>query len=179
MRFSNLNIDDFESNVRAGNSDLSLAKVYGVSDRTIMRWRAQLRLDYYWQPRVAACGTQGAYARGCRCNECTRANREAHRSTVSKMKAKGLAPSDRRHGTPYAYNSWGCRCGKCKAAWAERCREHYEKTRGPVTEPWWTESEVFALRALPPVEASKRLGRSLSAVYAKRHRAGLSSRVES
>lgn len=179
MRFSSINVDDFESNVRAGNSDASLSKVYGVSDRTITRWRAQLGLGSFWRPEISPCGTQAAYMRGCRCTDCTRANRESHRATVAKMKEKGLPPDDERHGLATSYNQWGCRCDRCKSAWADKCRAQYERVNGPVTEPRWTEREMFALRVLPPAEASKRLGRSLSAVYAKRHRAGISSRIES
>lgn len=179
MRFSKLNVDEFKANVTSGASDVQLAKLYGVAEKTISRWRDQLGLASHWRPKLAPCGTQAAYARGCRCVDCTRANRDAHRVAISKMKDKGLAPDDERHGTATSYSQWGCRCDRCKSAWAATCRAQYERVNGPVSEPWWTEREMFALRVLPPAEASKRLGRSLSAVYAKRHRAGLSSRIES
>ncbi len=41
-------------------------------------------------------GTQGGYSRGCRCDECTKAAREAQRRRRKSYQADRRAPSDER-----------------------------------------------------------------------------------
>lgn len=177
MRFKDLNKDEFRVNVQGGASDIVLANLYGVSDRTVSRWRQSLGLPtMYWESQRHPCGTPAAYTRGCRCAPCRRANREVHRVAVGKMRAKGLPPGDARHGTEAAYRNWACRCEPCRAVARERNREAWAKRHGDGPSiPRWTESEDFRVRVLPPKEAARFTGRSMSAVYQRRRKLGVSS----
>lgn len=53
-------------------------------------------------------GTRGRYCRGCRCEDCTEANRQCGR------RLKGRIPP--RHGTESAYRNYACRCEPCLLA---------------------------------------------------------------
>lgn len=63
-------------------------------------------------------GTRHAYSRrGCRCDECTRANTE--HSNIVNAKRRALAKTDPLlvpHGTTSGYRRWGCRCELCTKA---------------------------------------------------------------
>jgi hypothetical protein len=82
--------------------------------------------------QVARHGTANTYKNlGCRCNRCSEAARLDARSARHARYARRLlidgvwiAPvADDRHGLPYTYNSWGCRCEPCTdAAAADRRR---------------------------------------------------------
>ncbi|RBO71658.1 hypothetical protein DSP71_15255 [Microbacterium sp. H6] len=178
VRFKNLNIDEFKVNVYGGASDVALAKLYAVSEKTVARWRQSIGLpSMYWASQRHSCGTVASYQRGCRCDACTEANRERHRDTVAKMREKGLSPGDPRHGTLGAYRNWACRCDACRAVGAESNHEKYVEMFGePDPNFFWTEEEDARLAELRPAEAARVLDRTLSAVYQRRHRLGLSSR---
>lgn len=66
--------------VAAGMSDPQIADAFGVSSRTILRWRKADGLRSQWSPELSPCGTFGAYRRGCHCTECKAANAAAHRA---------------------------------------------------------------------------------------------------
>ncbi|MER7361871.1 helix-turn-helix domain-containing protein [Nonomuraea wenchangensis] len=64
-------------------------------------------------------GTLAAYIRGCRCPECTTANREHHRaSRTARSEVSKADPAKVPHGDS-GYTNWNCRCEVCKAAGSE------------------------------------------------------------
>jgi hypothetical protein len=72
---------------------------------------------------------------GCRCDECTDANRDRHqRKTRERFRLTaangGIAPVD-NHGRSN-YRNWGCRCPICVEANAEYCRQRRQRTSGPI-----------------------------------------------
>lgn len=70
--------------VAAGLSDPEIADAFGVSSRTILRWRKSAGLRSQWAPELQPCGTPGAYRRGCHCTDCRAANATAHRAWVRR-----------------------------------------------------------------------------------------------
>lgn len=176
MRFSNLNQQEFKVNVESGFSDVRLAELYGVSSKTISRWRDQLGLANQYAPPVAPCGQVAKYDRGCRCDDCRSANTARHAQVVARMQARGLPPGDPRHGTYTAYTQWACRCERCLAAGAETNGKRYRANRGELIQPLWTETEDLILRQSSPSDAALITGRTIEAVYSRRFRLGLSAR---
>ena len=65
--------------VAEGMSDAQVADAFGVSSRTVLRWRIAFGIASEWTPELAPCGTKASYARGCRCGDCRHANTIAHR----------------------------------------------------------------------------------------------------
>ena len=65
---------DLATLVTAGLSDPQLADHYGVTARTVLRWRKRAGLPSHWTPTPPAHGTDARYRRGCRCKPCTAAN---------------------------------------------------------------------------------------------------------
>lgn len=64
-------------------------------------------------------GKTGRYTnRGCRCDECRAAQRDALASWRDTV-AGTLADGDPRHGTLNGYDNYRCRCGACAAAKAQ------------------------------------------------------------
>lgn len=177
MRFKDLSPDEFRANVQDGLSDTELARRYGVSTKTISRWRAAFGLASRWEPSRLGHGTVAEYARGCRCEPCTEANRESHARTVARMKAKGLPEGDPRHGRYATYQSWGCRCVPCAAAASQRNRA-YLLRRNPNSRnvPRWSDREDAIIRAHSPAEAARLTGRTLNAVYQHRKFLGITDR---
>lgn len=58
-------------------------------------------------------GTRATYVYGCRCLDCT----EANKGYADRARARRtLTPGDPRHGTPNAYTNYGCRCLLCSQA---------------------------------------------------------------
>lgn len=103
--------------VEQGWSDPKIARKYGVSDRTVLRWRQAERLPSRWEPDRAKCGTKSAYNAGCRCDDCRDANTKAHRQLrVDKDRY------DITHGTASGYFNFGCHCEPCKTAGSEQNR---------------------------------------------------------
>jgi hypothetical protein len=61
-------------------------------------------------------GTPSAYNKGCSCDDCRAAHRERVNRSLARMRARGLAPDDPRHGHHNTYKNWACRCDPCRAA---------------------------------------------------------------
>ena len=66
----------------------------------------------------------------------------------------------------------GLRAGDSLARLLDRCRRGRREARRPGRP--WTPGEDKLLRALPPKEVAERTGRTLTAVYLRRHALGLS-----
>lgn len=66
-------------------------------------------------------GTRSGYnSRGCRCVECTEANR-LHKRHLRQQRASRPTP-DHVHGTANGYSNYLCRCDRCTEAWRITCR---------------------------------------------------------
>lgn len=118
--------------VQAGLSDRRIAEHYGVSPRTVLRWRIAERLATRWvSPRETEHGTIAMYQSwGCRCDACRAANVAANLRGRESRKARlvdGVAPVDVHDAQTYA--NWGCRCEKCRAANASRSAANRERAR--------------------------------------------------
>lgn len=85
--------------------------------------------------------------RGCRCPECTTAQREAHReyrvNNPEKVRASNARYKARLqetpfeeipHGTIRGYNIYGCRCADCRKANTARCQRYRDANREKVNE---------------------------------------------
>jgi hypothetical protein len=83
----------------AGMTDSQIAQMYGVSARTVLRWRQAAGIPSSWQPERFPCGTRAAFRRGCRCAECLAALRPHNLAKIASMTAQ--APAGDRSGTPW------------------------------------------------------------------------------
>jgi hypothetical protein len=70
------------------------------------------------QSATSPHGTVKSYAKGCRCDDCRRANTERHKALKGKE-----PPSHGRSG----YSNYGCRCDICRAAHSEAMRSEERK----------------------------------------------------
>jgi hypothetical protein len=71
-------------------------------------------------------GTGSAYSNyGCRCVECTEANRARAERRRAERKSEG-APGH-AHGSRSTYSNWSCRCGRCRSA-AAVIAEQYRRS---------------------------------------------------
>ena len=119
--------DDLADLVTARMTDGQLAEHYGVTTRTIQRWRKAAGIPTAWvQPSIQEHG-KARYDRGCRCTVCTAANTDRARrqraDRLARTIANGwIAPID-KHGYTTAEN-WYCRCDVCRAGIAERNRAY-------------------------------------------------------
>ena len=70
-------------------------------------------------------GAGTAYANyGCRCDECTLANRfKVARRQAERRYEK--VPSEEMHGKQSTYINWSCRCEPCSAAHSAVCKRNY------------------------------------------------------
>lgn len=57
-----------------GLSARETADRFGVSERTVRRWRASLLPGSSWTPTTPEHGTRARYRRGCACGPCRAAN---------------------------------------------------------------------------------------------------------
>jgi hypothetical protein len=89
----------FAERVAEGKSDAELAEVYGVTDRTILRWRQRDGLASQWG-REAAHGGLTRYRKGCRCDRCAQANRDAQ-AEFRRHAQKVTGPRAARGGMPW------------------------------------------------------------------------------
>lgn len=99
----------------AGASDSVIGLALGVHARTVLRIRQRHNVPSSWRPtRTAACGSPGAYRRGCRCQVC-RAGHAARTRAAKASRRERLATGTAtfKHGSS-AYRNWGCRCETCR-----------------------------------------------------------------
>ena len=93
--------------------------------------RVKLEFDDQGRP-ILHGGSGGGYVRGCRCEDCTEANRLRCKAQVERRR-KLLArnPTVVEHGRDSTYTNWGCRCGPCTEAHSTRMKspEHKEAQR--------------------------------------------------
>lgn len=69
-------------------------------------------------------GTRTGYTyHKCRCEACTKANRDYQRAATARRKTR--TPPDSVHGTTGGYSNWGCRCEACSAVYAEHNAKGY------------------------------------------------------
>jgi len=96
----------------------------GVSKRTVQRWAAVEGIESgYEAPIIRLCPSAASYARGCRCEGCKDANREAQRAIkVRRIKRFKSGKTQIKHGVS-GYSNWDCRCADCKAAWSTYLRD--------------------------------------------------------
>jgi hypothetical protein len=72
-------------------------------------------------------GTTNGYSNfGCRCAQCTEANRLAQAAYKARLRAEGRVLG--AHGTDSCYDS-GCRCDECRAAHNRKSREYKRRRR--------------------------------------------------
>ncbi len=87
---------DLAGHADAGLSDSQIAQMYGVSARTVLRWRQAAGIPSSWQPERYPCGTRAAFRRGCRCAECRASLRPHNLAKIASMTAQ--APAGERSG---------------------------------------------------------------------------------
>ena len=95
----------------------------GVSKRTVQRWAASEAVTSgYKAPIIRMCPSAASYARGCRCEGCVVANREAQREIkdrrISRFRQGGVQIN---HGVS-GYSNWDCRCELCRSSWSNYLR---------------------------------------------------------
>ena len=77
-------------------------------------------------------GTRSKYQRGCRCDLCRAAHRDAARAYARKRgvepRSERLARIAAKHGSVKRYQK-GCRCGECKAAKSAAGKREWERRR--------------------------------------------------
>jgi len=86
---------DLATLAAAGLSDPQLADHYGVTARTVLRWRTRAGLPSSWTPTPPSHGTPARYRRGCRCKPCTAANTADARNY---RRRRAIASWQRRKG---------------------------------------------------------------------------------
>ena len=83
-------------------------------------------------------GTNGAYNRGCRCDECSSAHAEYGRQyrrnnpdkvRAARERAKETPFCDIPHGTYTSHNYYGCRCDECQAAYKRYMEDTKDRRR--------------------------------------------------
>ena len=87
--------------VGQGLSDAQVADRFGVSGRTVLRWRIRYGIASQWTPSESPHGTTARYRAGCRCQACRAATARARRLYVAKAnRATAAAPRWREPWTP-------------------------------------------------------------------------------
>lgn len=96
-----------------GLPDRLISEQTGISRTHVGTLRRELGLAAHLEtgrfggkPATLGHGTNGCYARGCRCEPCHEAHRAYHRAYVGKRRAAGVEAV--HHGTAYGYQL-GCR----------------------------------------------------------------------
>jgi hypothetical protein len=154
-------------------SNLAVAHWWGVDYQTVSHWRKALGVE----PKTA--GTTRLRREYGKEEWFAKARRKAHRKLRDSERCRKIAEALRGRRRPAhiveaARKAWkGQRHtpqarAKMRAAW---------KARGPrydVSGRAWTEEQDAAVRTLSGAEAARRTGRTLSAVYLRRIKLGLS-----
>ena len=100
------------------------AKFAGVSKRTVQRWASEQGVKSgYVAPIEMECPSAASYTRGCRCEGCRLANKEAQRETKKRRIERFRSGRTKiKHGVS-GYSNWDCRCEKCRKAWSAYLRK--------------------------------------------------------
>jgi len=86
--------------------------------------RVEFTLSGY---KIKHGGSGAAYANyGCRCDECTEANRVR---IVRRRSSRKLSEFKGEHGKESTYTNWTCRCKSCSEAHAKVCKAYYRRSR--------------------------------------------------
>ena len=72
-------------------------------------------------------GKRSIYVRGCRCDLCTKANRDYHTEVVAAL--RNCEPPADAHGKRSTYSNWGCRCAPCTRANSDTCRAYQQRRK--------------------------------------------------
>lgn len=87
-----------------GYSDAEMGEAFGVTSRTILRWRKAARIPSGWvppEPAPTQHGTPNAYRRRkCRCTPCIRANRRAQGDFLDRVQRE-TGRNAVHHGEPW------------------------------------------------------------------------------
>jgi hypothetical protein len=77
--------------------------------------KARLReANSAWRSR---CGTLNSYRKGCKCDECVKANYDYAQNVRKKARDKfRRGEIEIEHGTYYGYQYYECRCDECRTA---------------------------------------------------------------
>lgn len=105
-----MNDDDDRLRTLAGRgmSNKEIARALAVSESTVWRRRQRLGIGDQRGLTLPSHGTMARYGRGCKCEECRKANADKTKRLI------GSRPT--RHGTRTAYFTRGCRCDQCRDA---------------------------------------------------------------
>lgn len=81
-------------------------------------------------PEAQRHGRRGSYVTGCRCSQCTTANRLYAAARRGERIGGGLQPA--KHGNS-GYTNYGCRCDVCTKGHAQadrqwRCKRQQEES---------------------------------------------------
>lgn len=68
-------------------TNAEIARLYGVTDRTVIRWRARMGMPSTWAPTPPEHGTLGRYRAGCRCSSCRAVNARRVRDEFAAKQA--------------------------------------------------------------------------------------------
>lgn len=93
-------------------------------------------------------GTRSRYRKGCRCEECTVANREYMRRFRARAQ---LRPDDWAHGLASTYSNFGCRCDACREAGLQEQREARARRAGIPTAAEEAHVAALLVETAPPV----------------------------
>lgn len=75
-------------------------------------------------------GKYSTYVGGCRCPECTEANRLYHTAQRARRRANPALADAAGHGKATTYANYSCRCDACRAANAAHKRAERARNRG-------------------------------------------------
>lgn len=94
----------------------------GLSARSIYRWAERAGVRHERAVFKTGCPSQSAYNRGCCCDGCRMANRDANRESKRRRVERAvLSQAEVPHGVG-GYSNWDCRCGTCRLAWSNYLR---------------------------------------------------------
>lgn len=86
--------------VNEGRSDVQIARLEGVSARTVLRWRQHYSMPSQWiPPRTARHGTVSRYQSGCKCRDCSAAN--AHAASERRRRLNHTTRHAPSYGLPW------------------------------------------------------------------------------
>ncbi len=113
------------------------AKMAKVSKRTVQRWASDAGMKSGFDPAsriTTTCPSSAEYGRGCRCDGCKEAQREAQRAVKQRrIKRARTGRVQIPHGVS-GYSNWDCRCPTCRGAWSQYLRSRRASRRTTFSE---------------------------------------------